>query len=133
MVKDHIRSYFFHFLWIYGSVSCFFRICGSTSQNFFGIYGWYSLTVNGTSPYHGNLSYPLRAESILVANIPTFILTLLVHLILRYQTPLPDRAESNYLANVGEVKKLKELILQRDNEISILFHLYSFSPASFAF
>lgn len=31
-----------------------------------------------------------------------------------------DRADSNYLSNVTEVKKLKEFILQRDNEINIL-------------
>ena len=38
----------------------------------------------------------------------------------RDESPVPDRSESDYLSNVIEVKKLKELILQRDNEISIL-------------
>ncbi|XP_065061437.1 kinesin-like protein KIF6 [Rhopilema esculentum] len=41
----------------------------------------------------------------------------------RDESPVPDRSESNYLSNVSEVKKLKELILQRDNEINILVNM----------
>ena len=34
---------------------------------------------------------------------------------------ISSRSENNYLADITELQKLKDLILQRDNEISILF------------
>ena len=36
---------------------------------------------------------------------------------------ISSRSENNYLADITELQKLKDLILQRDNEISILFFI----------